>query len=128
MANLPPEIVLMCLTWLSLPELSSTHLVCKMWKRLVYSEVKRRVKAGLLSGKGHLIFEISPNRRAEVAKTQCLPLRNSSDFNQNSHWAKLGYLVFERQINNPCALLYLSIDVGVSQLVFHDVIGNRACK
>ena len=88
-----------------------------MWKRLVYSEVKRRVKAGLLSGKGYLIFEISPNRRAEVAKTQRLPLRNSSDFNktifkQNLRWAKRGYLVFERQINNPFALLYLSVDVG----------------
>jgi hypothetical protein len=135
MTHLPTEVILIILSSLSLLDLGNARLVSKIWNQSVVAEVETRVKAGLRSGKGTLVFEVSPDRRAEMARTKSLPFKDPSIFTktifkQDLEQARFGYLIFKRSGNHLCApttdaLLSLSVDIGYAQLIFPDIIGNR---
>ena len=120
------------LRFLPLPDLESAQLVCKQWRGGVLSEMRARVKKGLLFGKGSLHFEVSSEWREDVAEGNrhplaagAFPFRNR--FKQNTTLTRQGCLVFEDQSRRPISL-YLSVDVVAAHLVFPDVVGNHSSR
>jgi hypothetical protein len=125
----PTEIVFI-FKFLPLPDLGSIRLVCKQWHDGVLSEMRVRIKEGVLFGEGELRFGVSPDRREDVTEVSRSPLEDGTfssrnGFKQNATLARQGCLVFQDQSRQPL-WLYLSVDVGVAHLIFPDVVGNHS--